>query len=173
MRFATLLGGIISTALLALVAAMPWSANEVGRLVLQMLPLLAIIFWSFPRPTPMAATTIFLVGLFTDIVVQAPVGYWTTIALVAAMFVRATSASAAGTSTTGRAIIVAAAIVLVASSAFGLSYLHTLRADTIEAYALAALFASMAYVPLAVTLATIVRFAASSPSVHPVLDRGT
>ncbi len=81
------LGGIVpilTIAVCAVLAVLPWGAVDWARLALPLLPLSAIYFWTVRKPQSMSAGVVFLVGLFIDVMTHGPLGFWSLIYLVGA-----------------------------------------------------------------------------------------
>lgn len=159
---------VVTTLLIALAAALPWGTGETFRLVLPMLPIIAIIFWSL-APQPMPATVVFGSGLFSDLATQSPVGFWTAIALVVALFCRA--ATDARRSLLARGIVALAAMALVAFLSWGLTYLYTLLPPAIWPYVEAAGYGVAAMIPIMGLLAMISSIATRGDRQRTILGR--
>lgn len=169
MRFASSLLALGTTIALALAGAMPWTSGETARLVLPMLPVLSIVFWSLHRPAPMPATAVFAAGLMMDIVAQTPAGYWTLIALLTSFAARFARGAVAPEAT---AIPAAAAIVVLSISSWGLAYAYTATPPSASAQVVALLWSAGLYLPLAAMLAALAHAMFSQRGVRSVLGRG-
>lgn len=172
MNIGPALVSILSTVTLALAVSLPWSAGEIGRLVLPMLPILAVIFWSMARSAPMPATAVLIAGLFTDIVAQAPVGFWTLIALVAALIARVLSRSVLGSALAGRLIVAIMAIAIAMLLGWGLSYLYTMAPPPIAPHLVAGASCVLAYLPIAAALTALARATTPGSDLRFVTGRG-
>jgi rod shape-determining protein MreD len=82
-----LFGGIVpvlTVAVCAILAVLPWGAVDWARLALPLLPMSAIYFWTVRKPQTMSAGLVFIVGLFIDVMTHGPLGFWSLIYLVGA-----------------------------------------------------------------------------------------
>ena len=68
----------------ALIAVLPFGADEIVRYCLSFLPLIVIHYWSARRPTLLPVPLIFAVGLAIDVLTHGPVGYWALLASLTA-----------------------------------------------------------------------------------------
>ena len=73
------------TGLLVLLAILPWGGPEWSDLMLLLLPVAAIYFWSTRRPILMPPPLVFLTGLILDVLTHGPLGLWAGAALIAAI----------------------------------------------------------------------------------------
>lgn len=162
----------LSTLLVALLSAMPWGAGESGRIVLPLLPILAIVYWSGVGPRPMPSSSIFIAGLFTDVVFQAPIGHWTLVALAAALFVRAASRAAAIRTPLRRTVIALSAIPLAMGISWGLSFLYTGTAEPLWSHIAALPWLVAAFIPLAAVLGFADRLVERAGGERTVLGGG-
>lgn len=80
---------VLSTAVLTLLATLPWGLPPEARFFLPLLPFTAIYFWVVRRPGLMPEWAVFLAGLTTDVLTHGPLGFWSLVYLVGYIFARA------------------------------------------------------------------------------------
>ncbi|HRK18647.1 MAG TPA: hypothetical protein PK970_06800 [Hyphomicrobiaceae bacterium] len=163
---------VLSTLLVALLSAMSWGAGETGRIVLPMLPILAIVYWSGAERRPMLSSGVFITGLFADMVFQAPTGHWTLVALATALFVRAASRSASIRTPMRRSVIALAAIPLALASSWCLSFFYTGAPAPVWPYLSALPWLAAAFIPLAAVLGLADRLVERAGGERTVLGGG-
>ena len=164
---------VFSTLLVALLSAMSWGVGETGRIVLPMLPILAIVYWSGVERRPMSSSGTFIGGLFTDIVFQAPIGHWTLVALAAALFVRAASRAASSLTPLNRIVIALSAIPLAMGLSWCLSFLYTGAHEPLWSQIAALPWLAAAFIPLAAGLGFVDRLVERAGGERTVLGGGT
>ena len=109
----------------ALLAVLPFGADEMVRYAVSFLPLMVVQYWSARRPQLVPVSLIFGVGLIIDVLTHGPVGYWALLALLAAS-VAPIEARLFGRSTApGRALMYAVAMIAVAAVAWGVATIYT------------------------------------------------
>jgi rod shape-determining protein MreD len=131
---------VVSIAVLALAAALPWGLPAADRFVLPLLPVVAIYYWTLDRDAWLPEWAIFLAGLALDVLTQGPLGYWPLVYLFAYVVAIFASRSTIE-SVLGRIMLLAAAIVAVAVFAWLAASLFFLGLLDSEPYARGAIFA--------------------------------
>lgn len=141
----------------ALLAVLPFGADEMVRYAVSFLPLMVIQYWSARRPALVPVPLIFASGLVVDVVTHGPVGYWALLALLAASFAPI-EASLMGRSTTiGRALIFAGTMLAVAAIGWTIASIYTGISVASRPFLGAALTAMALYPAMALGLMAIDR----------------
>jgi len=144
----------LSVAVLALVAVLPWGLPPDARFVLPLLPFIAIHYWMSRHPDRLSVWVPFAAGLAVDVLSNGPLGYWSLIYLVGYMLA-AEAHHVTGTGAAGRWLIFLASLAILVAAAWGIASLYDLELAGWRPFAWAAVFAGLAYPPLALVLRTI------------------
>lgn len=131
----------------ALIAVLPFGADEIPRYMLSFLPLAVIHYWSARRPTLVPVPLIFAVGLVVDILTNGPVGYWALLALLTAGLAPGDTWLLGRSSVASRALDYALAMLVVAGVAWAVATLYS-GANIPARPFLAAAFACITIYPL-------------------------
>jgi rod shape-determining protein MreD len=141
----------------ALLAVLPFGADEMARYAVSFLPLMVIQYWSARRPAFVPVPLIFGVGLIVDILTHGPVGYWALLALIAAGFAPFELWAVGRSTAIGRALTYAAAMLVTAGVAWAVASLYTGNTVAGRPFLGAALAAMALYPVMALGLMAIDR----------------
>lgn len=141
----------------ALLAVLPFGADEMVRYAVSFLPLMVIQYWSARRPAMVPVPLIFGSGLIVDVVTHGPVGYWALLAVVVAAFAPLEVWLMGRSTAIGRALVFAGAMFVVAALAWSIAALYTGTAIVGRPFLGAALTAIALYPVMALGLMAIDR----------------
>ena len=147
----------VTVCLAALLAVLPFGADEMVRYAVSFLPLMVIQYWSARRPALVPVPLIFGVGLIIDVLTHGPVGYWALLAMIAASSASLETLLMGRSTAIGRALLFAVAMLTAASVAWAVAFVYTGTAVTSRPFLGAALTAICLYPVMALGLMVIDR----------------
>lgn len=147
----------VTVLIAALLAVLPFGADEIPRYILSFMPLAVIHYWSARRPTLLPVPLIFAVGVAIDILTNGPVGYWALLALLTAGLAPADVWLFARSSVASRALDYVLAMLAVAGVAWAIATLYSGANIPARPFLAAALACIVLYPPMALGFMAIDR----------------
>lgn len=135
------LAALVSIAVLALLAALPWGLPPLHRFFLPLLPVAAIHFWSLRHPDLVPEWYVFATGLLLDVLTHGPLGYWPLVYL-SAHVMGVLSAPYAHHGVLLRVALFGGALFAVTVISWGAASLYFLERADVVPYAIGALLAA-------------------------------
>jgi rod shape-determining protein MreD len=141
----------------ALLAVLPFGADEVVRYAIRFLPLMVTHYWSARRPALLPVPFIFGVGLAIDILTHEPLGYTALLALAVAALAPLEYGLTGRSTAAGRALVFAVAMLAAAGLAWVIATVYTGMKPEARPFLLAALATLPMYPVMALALMGIDR----------------
>lgn len=142
----------ISIALVTFVTSLPWGVPAEFRLVLPLLPFLAIYYWTLHGIALVPEALVFAAGLAVDFLSDGPLGYWALMYLVGYALTLMAATTALAGSAPGRLLLLVVTLFALAVAEVSLSALYFNAVADWSPPLTAALVAVLVYPALAIVL---------------------
>jgi hypothetical protein len=103
----------VCVGVLVVVVSLPWGGPDWLELMLALIPIASIHFWSVRRPWLLPPLAVFALGLLEDVVMHERLGVWTAAALVAALMGRLAGSDGSEAGVVGRYLQAWATLLVV------------------------------------------------------------
>lgn len=165
------IAAVITVTLVTFLAALPWGLPAEYRLVLPLLPFLAIHFWTLHGIALVPEVLVFAAGLSFDFLSDGPLGYWALMYLTGYALTLAVAGSVMASSGPGRLLLLVGTLLSLVVVEVTLSALYFNAAADWWPPLVAATVAVLVYPALAALLRALAGPRPSSTGSEPAWGR--